>query len=100
MSERLLASSELEEKGIISRDQKGILKDLIISGQDNELQHALDRYEQGDSSILEGMLQTGTLSNKAAEEIDLLGGLDFDFLNVKESHTTTTTATIIVTKSW
>ena len=85
LSERLLASTELEEKGIINRDQKGILKDLIISGQDNELQHALDRYEQGDSSILEGMLQTGTLSNKAAvEEIDLLGALNFDFLNVKD----------------
>jgi hypothetical protein len=79
-----LASTELEEKGIINRDQKGILKDLIISGQDNELQHALDRYEQGDSSVLEGMLQTGTLSNKAAEEIDLLGDLNFDFLNVKD----------------
>jgi hypothetical protein len=79
-----LASTELEEKGIINRDQKGILKDLIISGQDNELQHALDRYEQGDSSILEGMLQTGTLSSKTAEDIDLLGDLNFDFLNVKE----------------
>lgn len=79
-----MASSELEEKGVINRDQKGILKDLIISGQDNELQRALDLYEQGDSSVLEGMLQTGTLSNKAAEEIDLLGDLNFDFLNVKE----------------
>ena len=84
LAERLLASTELEEKGIINRDQKGILKDLIISGQDNELQHALDRYEQGDSSVLEGMLQTGTLSNKAAEEIDLLGDLNLDFLNVKD----------------
>jgi hypothetical protein len=84
LSERLLASSELEEKGIINRDQKGILKDLIISGQDSELQHALDLYEQGDCSKLEGMLQTGALSDRAAEEIDLLGDLNFDFLNVKE----------------
>ncbi|KAL3929704.1 MAG: hypothetical protein SGARI_004677, partial [Bacillariaceae sp.] len=84
LSDRLKASTELEEKGVINRDQKGILKDLIISGQDNELQHALDRYEQGDSTVLEGMLQTGTLSNKAAQEIDLLGDLNFDFLNVKE----------------
>ena len=84
LSERLLMSTELEEKGIINRDQKGILKDLIISGQDNEIQHALDRYEQGDATMLEGMLMSGTLSNKATEEIDLLGQLDFDFLNVKE----------------
>jgi len=84
LSERLLVSSELEEKGIINRDQKGILKDLIISGQDNEIQYALDRYEQGDATMLEGMLQSGSLSNKGTEEIDLLGQLDFDFLNVKE----------------
>lgn len=84
LSERLLVSAELEEKGIITRDQKGILKDLIISGQDNEIQDALDRYEQGDATMLEGMLTSGTLSGKATEEIDLLGQLDFDFLNVKE----------------
>jgi len=84
LSERLLVSTELEEKGIINRDQKGILKDLIISGQDNEIQHALDRYEQGDATMLEGMLHSGSLSNKVTEEIDLLGQLDFDFLNVKE----------------
>lgn len=79
-----MVSTELEEKGIINRDQKGILKDLIISGQDNEIQYALDRYEQGDATMLEGMLHSGSLSNKATEEIDLLGQLDFDFLNVKE----------------
>jgi len=84
LSERLLVSTELEEKGIINRDQKGILKDLIISGQDNEVQHALDRYEQGDASMLEGILTSGSLTNKATEEIDLLGQLDFDFLNVRE----------------
>ena len=79
-----MVSAELEEKGIITRDQKGILKDLIISGQDNEIQDALDRYEQGDATMLEGMLTSGTLYGKATEEIDLLGQLDFDFLNVKE----------------
>lgn len=84
LSERLLVSSELEEKGIINRDQKDILKDLIISGQDNKIQYALDRYEEGDATMLEGMLQSGSLSNKATEEVDLLGQLDFDFLNVKE----------------
>lgn len=88
LSERLLVSTELEEKGIINRDQKGILKDLIISGQDNEIQYALDRYEQGDATMLEGILHSGSLSNKATEEIDLLGQLDFDFLNVKEKEQT------------
>jgi len=69
---------------MIDRETKGILKDLIISGQDNELQHALDRYEQGDSALLETILQNGTLSSKAKNEIDLLGDLDLDFLNVND----------------
>jgi hypothetical protein len=69
---------------MIDREQKGILKDLIISGQDNEIQHALDRYEQGDTALLEAMLQNGSLSNKAKNEIDLLGDLDLDFLNVTD----------------
>ncbi len=60
------------------------MKDLIISGHNNELQRALDRYEQGDSSVLERMLKSGALSNKAAEKINMLGGLDFDFLTVKD----------------
>mmetsp|Transcript_123897 Transcript_123897/g.185191 ORF Transcript_123897/g.185191 Transcript_123897/m.185191 type:complete len:617 (+) Transcript_123897:470-2320(+) len=85
ISERLRVSSELEEKGMIDREQKGILKDLIISGQDNELQSALDRYEQGDHKMLESMLQSGTLSNRTAAEIDLLGDLDLDFLNVNDT---------------
>eukprot|EP00934_Nitzschia_sp_Nitz4_P003332 Nitzschia sp. Nitz4//scaffold22_size323478//139495//141458//NITZ4_000531-RA/size323478-augustus-gene-0.198-mRNA-1//1//CDS//3329543007//3322//frame0 len=85
ISERLKVSAELEQKGMIDRDQKGILKDLIISGQDNELQHALDKYEQGDTGLLETMLQNGTLSNRARNEIDLLGDLDLDFLNVTDS---------------
>jgi hypothetical protein len=67
---------------MIDREQKGILKDLIISGQDNELQHALDMYEDGDISKLESMIQSGTLSNSAMTDIDLLGDLDLDFLNV------------------
>ncbi len=84
ISERLRVSTELEQKGMIDRQQKGILKDLIISGQDNELQHALDMYEQGDAALLETMLQSGTLSNRARDEIDLLGDLDLDFLNVND----------------
>lgn len=67
---------------MIDREQKGILKDLIISGQDNEIQHALDLYEEGDASKLENMLQNGKLSRSAMTDIDLLGDLDLDFLNV------------------
>eukprot|EP00526_Cylindrotheca_closterium_P006501 CAMPEP_0113620644 /NCGR_PEP_ID=MMETSP0017_2-20120614/10526_1 /TAXON_ID=2856 /ORGANISM="Cylindrotheca closterium" /LENGTH=585 /DNA_ID=CAMNT_0000530325 /DNA_START=41 /DNA_END=1798 /DNA_ORIENTATION=- /assembly_acc=CAM_ASM_000147 len=85
ISERLRVSSELEQKGMIDREQKGILKDLIISG-DNELQDALDMYEQGDVTKLERILESGALSNRAMNDIDLLGDLDLDFLNVSDDH--------------
>jgi len=85
ISERLLISSELEQKGMIDREQKSILKDLIISG-DNELQDALDMYEQGDVGKLERILESGALSNRAMHDIDLLGDLDLDFLNVSDDH--------------
>jgi hypothetical protein len=68
---------------MIDREQKVILKDLIISG-DNDLQSALDKYEQGDSTVLESMIQGGSLSNRAMNDIDLLGDLDLDFLTVHD----------------
>lgn len=53
ISGRLRSASDLEEKGLIDKSQKGALKDLIISG-DAELQAALDLYDKGDASQLEG----------------------------------------------
>lgn len=53
ISGRLRSASDLEEKGLIDKSQKGVLKDLIISG-DSELQAALDLYDNGDSSKMEG----------------------------------------------
>lgn len=53
ISGRLRSASDLEEKGLIDKSQKGVLKDLIISG-DSELQAALDLYDRGDASQLEG----------------------------------------------
>lgn len=55
ISGRLRSASDLEEKGLIDKSQKGVLKDLIISG-DSELQAALDLYDKGDASQLEGEL--------------------------------------------
>lgn len=55
ISGRLRSASDLEEKGLIDKTQKGVLKDLIISG-DSELQAALDLYDKGDASQLEGEL--------------------------------------------
>lgn len=53
ISGRLRAASDLEDLGWIDKSQKGLIKDLIISG-DLTLQSALDKYECGDSSELEG----------------------------------------------
>jgi len=45
ISGRLRTASDLEEWGWVSRDQKGIIKDLIISG-DSSLQNALDKVSK------------------------------------------------------
>lgn len=72
--------SDLEDNGIISRDQKALLKDLIIAG-DSSVQGAIDKYESGDTSALEEMIMSGALLSRSSD-VDLLGDLDLDFLNV------------------
>lgn len=73
----------MEDKGIIDRNEKAALKDLIISG-DEELQAALDKYEKGDTAALQSMIRSGELMSRHAADIDLLGDLDLDFLNVDD----------------
>jgi hypothetical protein len=80
ISGRLRSASDLEDSGVISREQKAILKDLIIAG-DGSVQGAIDRYEAGDPSALEDMIKSGSLLNRSVD-VDLLGDLDLDFLNV------------------
>lgn len=83
VSGRLRSASDLEEKGLIDKNQKGILKDLIICG-DEELQQALDQYDAGNPEVLETMIKSGALQNKAVPDLDLLGDLDLDFLTVTD----------------
>jgi hypothetical protein len=84
ISGRLRSASEyLEDKGLIDRETKGILKDLIIIG-DEELQEAIDRYEGGDPSLLEEMISSGALQNRLPKDIDILGDLDLDFLTMDD----------------
>mmetsp|Transcript_6968 Transcript_6968/g.9264 ORF Transcript_6968/g.9264 Transcript_6968/m.9264 type:complete len:973 (+) Transcript_6968:198-3116(+) len=82
ISGRLRSASDLEDMGLIDREQKGIVKDLIISG-DDALQMALDRYEMGDTSELEGMIKSGAFNNRSSD-VDILGDLDLDFLTVAD----------------
>jgi hypothetical protein len=79
VSGRLRSASDLEERGLIDRYQKGVLKDLIISG-DEQLQRALDQYENGDPSELESLMAKGVFNRKGS--MDLLEELDMDCLNV------------------
>jgi hypothetical protein len=84
LSGRIRSASEyLEEKGLLDRHTKGILKDLIIIG-DPALQHAIDRYESGDPSVLEQMIESGALQERLPKDLDILGDLDLDFLNVHD----------------
>ena len=69
--------SDLEDRGIIDQQQKGVLKDLIIAG-DDDLQIALDKFESGDRSALESIVSK--LKTRKSTDIDLLGDLDLDFL--------------------
>lgn len=50
---RYRTASDLEELGFIDKAEKGLIKDLIISG-DTKLQALLDKYEQGDGQELLG----------------------------------------------
>ncbi len=75
--------SDLEDRGIIDSNQKGILKDLIISG-DDELMVAVEKYEKGDTKALEAMIKSGAFKKRNASDIDILGDLDLDFLSVHE----------------
>jgi hypothetical protein len=65
----------LEEKGFISKAEKGIIKDLIISG-DAMLQNALDKFEQGDKNELNDLCRS-LLARRGS--IDLLENMDLDF---------------------
>ncbi|KAL3809918.1 hypothetical protein ACHAXA_005332 [Cyclostephanos tholiformis] len=85
ISGRLRSMSDLEDAGTISREQKSILKDLIIAGDDS-VQCAIDRYEAGDASALEEMVRGGYLLARSSADVDLLEDLDLDFLNVHEGY--------------
>lgn len=77
ISGRLRACSDLEESGLITKNDKSLLKDLIISN-DQGLRVAMDRYEEGDATALETLLRRARFGT--ASSIDLMDGLDLDFL--------------------
>ena len=83
VSGRLRTASDLEELGYIDKNQKGVIKDLIISGN-ADVQKALDKYRLGDHKELEDMIRQGEFSARR-HSIDLLEGLDLEYLQVPSS---------------
>jgi len=78
ISGRLRAASDLEESGIVTKFEKGLLKDCIISG-DTELEAAIEKYEtKGDASSLRAFLDRGN----ALPSKELLDGIELGFLNI------------------
>lgn len=75
ISGRFRSASDLEENGVITKLEKGVLKDMIIMG-DEPLQSALDSYERGDATQLEALIQAGTLNRKSS--LDLADDLTDD----------------------
>ena len=80
ISRRLRSASDLEETGIINRKQKGVLKDLLISG-DEQLQAALDKFESGETAALEAIITSGTLDYPST--VDVLDGFELRFENLQ-----------------
>lgn len=78
ISGRLRTASDLEQWGWIDKAQKGVIKDLIISG-DPKVQSALDKFDRGETGELEALFQQGAFRTQS---IDILEGLDLDFLTV------------------
>ena len=69
-------ASDLEEKGLISNIEKGVIKDLIISG-DAKFLAAMEKYEKGDRSDLATLCRS-LMARKGT--VDLLENMDLDFV--------------------
>ncbi len=79
ISGRLRSASFLCDEGVITPQQKGVVKDLIIAGN-KLLEEALKSYEKGDSKELKTILESGYLNRKSSLDLDY--DLDMSFLNM------------------
>ena len=84
LTTRLRAMSDLEDEGKIDSKQKGILKDLVISG-DDELLRAVEQYEKGDRKALDQMVQSGVIRKRglSSDNMELLDDLDLDYMSME-----------------
>lgn len=72
--------SEVQDRDVImDKHDKGMVSG---DGKKDELQYALDAYERGDTTALEGMMKSGSLNTKNRNDFDLLVDMDFDFMGM------------------
>ena len=79
VSGRLRSASDLCEDGTISQNQKGLVKDMIISG-DPELARALGEYEKGNSEPIKKLLNSGVFNRRSS--IDLVAELGMEQMDL------------------
>jgi len=79
ISGRLRAASDLAEYGLIQAEDKGLVKDLIIT-EDPEFLKALDEFS-ADPSNGKNLQIVLKKTSKRRGSIDLLEGIDLDFLD-------------------
>ena len=87
ISGRLKNVSRAEKEGLIDSIQKGLMKDLVISGNER-LTSALDAYERGDQGHqLKRLIESDFLKQANNHNVNLFENedLDISFLNVNHS---------------
>ncbi len=100
ISSRLRSASDLCDEGVLNQRQKGVLKDLIISG-DAEVENAIQRHRTGDPSAVRDLNRLSRVERKSS--LDLLGSygdLDLNFLNVGGMSNPGTPALGALTPKW
>jgi hypothetical protein len=79
ISGRLRSASDLCEDGTINQNQKGLVKDMIISG-DSNMAHALEEYEKGNPRPIRKLLTSNAFNRRSS--IDLVAELGIEQMDI------------------
>ena len=79
ISGRLRSASDLCEDGTINQNQKGLVKDMIISG-DSSMALALEEYEKGNPAPIRKLLNSGVFNRRSS--IDLVAELGIEQMDL------------------
>lgn len=84
VSGRLRSASELFNEGLISLEQKSIIRDLLVTG-DKQLEQSLDSYIQGNKSDIINLINNGHLKERKST-FDFLDNFQLDSLDLGPSN--------------